>query len=161
MCSYNGKQALQSFCFLLCFFFNDTATTEIYTLSLHDALPICQETLRKLERGEFAVHAHLDLHGMVVEDAERAVDRFLSDSQRRGVRCVLIITGKGYNSVGRSGVLREKIPQWLAKGPSSRRVLAFVTARPCDGGEGALYVLLRRRPGAKSRIDVVTGGVGA
>jgi len=109
------------------------------------AAGVSQKTLRKLERGEFAVRAHLDLHGLVVEDAERAVDQFLSGAQRRGARCVLVVTGKGYNSVGRSGVLREKIPQWLVEGPSSRRVLAFVTARPCDGGEGALYVLLRRR----------------
>src|SRR5256885_9714946 len=29
------------------FFFNDTATTEIYTLSLHDALPICAAPARK------------------------------------------------------------------------------------------------------------------
>ena len=86
------------------------------------------------------------------------VDQFLTEQQRRGERCVLVITGKGRNSRQQVGVLREKIPQWLARGPSARRVLAFVTARPCDGGEGALYVLLRRERAGKARIDVVAGG---
>ena len=118
------------------------------------------DTIRKLERGEFAVRAHLDLHGMVVEDATAEVDRFLADCHGHGFRCVLIITGKGKNSFRQTGVLREAIPHWLARGRSSRLVLAFVTARPCDGGSGAIYVLLRNRAGRKSRIDVVTGGVG-
>ncbi len=118
------------------------------------------DTIRKLECGEFAVRGHLDLHGMVVEDATAEVDRFLTDCHSRGFRCVLIITGKGKNSVRQTGVLREAIPHWLARGPSSRLVLAFVTARPCDGGSGAIYVLLRNRLGRKSRIDVVTGGIG-
>src|SRR5687768_18411879 len=34
------------FFFFFFFFFNDTATTEIYTLSLHDALPICDVVAR-------------------------------------------------------------------------------------------------------------------
>jgi len=121
---------------------------------------VSRETLAKLERGEFALRAHLDLHGMVVEDAMRAVDAFLADRQRRGDRCVILITGKGRNSRDQVGVLRSKIPEWLAKGPSARRVLAFVTARECDGGEGAVYVLLRRQPSRKNRIEVETGGVG-
>ena len=95
---------------------------------------------------------------MALDDARRAVDQFLTEQQRRGERCVLVITGKGRNSRQQVGVLREKIPQWLARGPSARRVLAFVTARPCDGGEGALYVLLRRERAGKARIDVVAGG---
>lgn len=119
---------------------------------------VSRETLAKLERGEFAVRSHIDLHGMAFDDARDAVDEFLSCVQRRGEQCVLVITGKGRNSPGQVGVLRENIPQWLARGPSARRVLAFVTARPCDGGEGALYVLLRRQPSRKQRIEVESGG---
>jgi DNA-nicking Smr family endonuclease len=119
---------------------------------------VSRETLAKLEGGEFAVRSHVDLHGMALDDAKRAVDDFLADQQRRGQRCVLVITGKGRNSRQQVGVLREGIPQWLACGPSARRVLAFVTARQCDGGEGALYVLLRRHAARKARIDVVAGG---
>jgi DNA-nicking Smr family endonuclease len=119
---------------------------------------VSTETLSKLEKGEFAVRSHVDLHGMAFDDASQTVDEFLADCQRRGERCVLVITGKGRNSPGQIGVLRERIPEWLSRGPSARRVLAFVTARPCDGGEGAIYVLLRKHAGRKVRIDVESGG---
>jgi DNA-nicking Smr family endonuclease len=122
------------------------------------AAGVSRETLEKLERGEFAVRSHVDLHGMALDDARQAVDEFLAERHRHGERCVLVITGKGHNSHRRHGVLRERIPEWLARGPSARRVLAFVTARQCDGGEGALYVLLRKGTSTKGRIDVVAGG---
>jgi len=121
------------------------------------ATGVSRETVAKLSRGEFAVRSHVDLHGMALDDAKDAVDRFLTERQRRGDRCVLVVTGKGKNSRGQVAVLRERIPEWLARGPSARRVLAFVTARPCDGGEGAFYVLLRRDPSRKMRIDVEAG----
>jgi len=119
---------------------------------------VSRETLSKLEQGEFAVRSHVDLHGMPLDDARTAVDEFIVRCQKRGERCVLVITGKGRNSRDQVGVLREGIPEWLARGPSSRRVLAFVTSRPCDGGEGALYVLLRKGASRKNRIDVESGG---
>ena len=122
------------------------------------AAGVSRETMTKLECGEFAVRSHVDLHGMAFDDAKAAVDRFLADRQKRGDRCVLVITGKGRNSPRQIAVLRERIPEWLARGPSSRRVLAFVTARPCDGGEGALYVLLRKHASRKTRIIVEAGG---
>jgi len=122
------------------------------------AAGVSRETIGKLERGEFAVRSHVDLHGMPLDDAKVAVNEFILRSQRRGDRCVLVITGKGQNSPHQRGVLRERIPEWLACGPSSRRVLGFVTARPCDGGEGALYVLLRRNAARKNYIDVEAGG---
>lgn len=121
------------------------------------ATGVSRETVAKLSRGEFAVRSHVDLHGMALDDAKDTVDRFLTERQRRGERCVLVITGKGKNSRGQVAVLRERIPEWLARGPSARRVLAFVTARPCDGGEGAFYVLLRRDSSRKMRIDVEAG----
>jgi DNA-nicking Smr family endonuclease len=119
---------------------------------------VSKETLDKLAEGVFAVRSHVDLHGMALDDAKQTVDEFLTDCQRRGECCVLVITGKGRNSPGQVGVLRAGIPEWLARGPSARRVLAFVTARQCDGGEGALYVLLRKSAGRKTRIDVESGG---
>jgi DNA-nicking Smr family endonuclease len=115
------------------------------------------ETMDKLARGEFAVRSHVDLHGMAFDHAREAVDEFIAQCRAKGERCVLIITGKGRNSPGQIGVLREGIPEWLARGPSARCVLAFVTARPCDGGEGALYVLLRRHASRKARIDIESG----
>jgi DNA-nicking Smr family endonuclease len=124
------------------------------------AASVSRETLARLERGEFAISAHLDLHGMPFEDARRAVDAFLAEQQKKGRRCVLIVTGKGKNSPGGQGVLRERVPEWLARGPSSRRVLAFASARACDGGVGALVVLMRAGSSRKTRIDVEHGGAG-
>jgi len=124
------------------------------------AAGVSRETVSRLEKGEFRICAHLDLHGMPLEDARKAVDEFLATQQKRGHRCVLLVTGKGKNSLGGRGVLREQVPGWLARGPSSRRVLAFASARPCDGGLGALVVLMRGGSSGKTRIDVEHGGVG-
>lgn len=118
------------------------------------------QTVAQLESGEFSTKAHIDLHGLTLDDACRVVDDFLREHQLRGSRCVLVITGKGQNSPAGRGVLREGVPEWLVRGPSARRVLAFVTARPCDGGVGALYVLLRNRSSKKVRFNLERGGVG-
>jgi DNA-nicking Smr family endonuclease len=100
--------------------------------------------LRKLRKGEFAWQAHLDLHGMTAEPARKAVDDFLSAAVRAGHRCVLIVHGRGHNSKDQMPVLKERLKVWLARGRAAHVVLAFTTARACDGGAGALYVLLRR-----------------
>ena len=100
--------------------------------------------LRRLRRGDFAWQAHLDLHGMSGEVARREVDAFLQRAVRGGHRCVLIVHGRGHNSKDQTPVLKERLKSWLARGAAARIVLAFTTARPCDGGAGALYVLLRR-----------------
>jgi len=100
--------------------------------------------LRRLRRGDFAWQDHLDLHGMTSATARVAVDRFLAESVVLGHRCVLIVHGRGRNSKDQTPVLKERLKSWLARGRAARIVLGFTTARPCDGGAGALYVLLRR-----------------
>ena len=100
--------------------------------------------LRRLRRGDYAWQAYLDLHGMTAEPARVAVDRFLVESVAAGHRCVLIVHGRGRNSKDQTPVLKERLKTWLARGRAARIVLGFTTARPCDGGAGALYVLLRR-----------------
>lgn len=101
--------------------------------------------LRRLRRGEFAFQAHLDLHGMTRDEARPAVEAFVREAWLAGRRCVLLIHGRGRNSKDQIPVLKGAVTGWLARGALSRQVLAFATARPCDGGAGALYVLLRRR----------------
>jgi DNA-nicking Smr family endonuclease len=102
-----------------------------------------------LKRGDYALQGHLDLHGMVQADAKRAVEAFLAKSHREGKRCVLLIHGRGLNSKDQIPVLKERLKGWLQMGRIGRLVLAFATAKPYDGGAGALYVLLRRtRPPA-------------
>jgi DNA-nicking Smr family endonuclease len=100
--------------------------------------------VRRLRRGDFSWQAHVDLHGMTAEPARAAVERFLTSSARTGHRCVLIVHGRGHNSKDHTPVLKERLKSWLAQGSLARIVLAFTSARPCDGGAGALYVLLRR-----------------
>ncbi len=100
--------------------------------------------VRKLRRGEFSVQGHLDLHGMSRGEARTAVDGFLRDARQKGRRCVLLVHGRGLHSRDQVPVLKEALKSWLATARFGRHVLAFATARPPDGGAGAVYVLLRR-----------------
>ncbi|MCB9655481.1 MAG: Smr/MutS family protein [Deltaproteobacteria bacterium] len=98
----------------------------------------------KLRRGAYAIKAHLDLHGLTREDARDAVERFLAECQIANQRAVLIVHGRGLNSQDNIPVLKGLLRSWLERGRIAKRVLAFATARPHDGGAGAVYVLLRR-----------------
>jgi DNA-nicking Smr family endonuclease len=100
--------------------------------------------LRSLRRGDFSLQGQVDLHGMTQAQAQEAVERFLSESRRAGKRCVLIIHGRGLNSPDQIPVLKQRLQGWLNQKRIGQMVLAFATARPQDGGAGALYVLLRR-----------------
>jgi DNA-nicking Smr family endonuclease len=100
--------------------------------------------VRKLRRGDFSVQAHLDLHGQSRAEAKAEVDRFLRRSREQGKRCVLLVHGRGLHSKDQVPVLKEALRSWLATARFGRHVLAFATARPQDGGAGAVYVLLRR-----------------
>jgi DNA-nicking Smr family endonuclease len=113
--------------------------------------------LRRLRHGEFASQAHLDLHGMTSEEARRAVERFLTRAYQSGKRCVLIVHGRGHNSKDQIPVLKRRLATWLARGQWARLILAFTSARACDGGAGALYVLLRRQRNLKRPIRVFAG----
>lgn len=99
---------------------------------------------RKLRKGDFAFRARLDLHGRTREEARPALEKFLADARLAGHRCVLVVTGRGLHSDNAVGVLKQSVQQWLTQGRPARLVLAFCSARPEDGGTGALYVLLRR-----------------
>jgi DNA-nicking Smr family endonuclease len=112
--------------------------------------------VRRLRRGDFAWQTHLDLHGMTAAEARDAVERFVSTAVRAGHRCVLVVHGRGHNSKDQVPVLKESMKSWLARGRVGRHVLAFTSARPTDGGAGALYVLLRRD--RKRRPITVTEG---
>jgi DNA-nicking Smr family endonuclease len=100
--------------------------------------------LRALRRGDFSIQGRLDLHGMTQAEAKEAVDRFLLESRRASRRCVLIVHGRGLHSKDQIPVLKGQLKTWLSQKRIGQMVLAFATARPQDGGEGAVYVLLRR-----------------
>ncbi len=99
--------------------------------------------VRKLHEGHFAVQAFLDLHGCTRPDADGELDRFLEESFRKGYRCVKVIHGRGLRSV-KGPALKEAVIRRLS-GHHRREIIAFVSARQCDGGLGALYVLLHKR----------------
>lgn len=94
----------------------------------------------RLRRGQWAVQRQIDLHGLRVDQARQALAAFIAAACRSGVRCVRVVHGKGHGSPGKTSVLRAKVPGWLIQ---KHEVLAFVQARPPDGGAGALLVLLR------------------
>jgi DNA-nicking Smr family endonuclease len=97
-------------------------------------------TSRRLSRGKMVIEGIIDLHGFGQAEAREVLHRFIVTSQKRGWRCVLVITGKG--QPGKPGILRTRVPEWLEElGPL---VLKTATATANHGGQGALYVLLRR-----------------
>lgn len=100
--------------------------------------------LRRLRHGVHPVDGTLDLHGLTLDEAKRAVEGFIVERHRSHDRVLLIIHGKGMHSLGGQGVLRGEIGAWLSAGPASRHVACFATARDEDGGSGAVYVALRR-----------------
>ncbi len=101
------------------------------------------ELLRKLRRGKFAVRAQIDLHGHTAAAARVALHNFLDDCIWSQDACVRVIHGKGLRSDNRGPVLKRGVARWLRQ---RNDVLAYCSARPADGGTGAVYVLLRCRP---------------
>jgi DNA-nicking Smr family endonuclease len=97
--------------------------------------------LRKLRRGQYSVGAELDLHGMRVTEARQALTLFLQHALASNIKVARIIHGKGNGSLNKQPVLKGKVNHWLQQ---RIEVLAFCSARPVDGGTGAIYVLLRR-----------------
>lgn len=110
------------------------------------AAGVDRRSAQRLTRGQLPVEAALDLHGHTQDQAHAALERFLSEVQARGLRCVLVITGKGTTKEA-GGVLRAQVPRWLNEPANRARILAFDYAQPKDGGLGALYVLIRRKRG--------------
>ena len=119
---------------------------------LAHAAPLDRQISRQLEKGRLEVEARLDLHGMRQRDSHARLLHFLMDAQARGLCHVLVITGKGANqSAAKSfyeederGVLRNVVPRWLREPDFAPLVVSFSPAPRRLGGDGALYVRLRR-----------------
>ena len=97
------------------------------------------DVVRKLRRGNWSIQRQLDLHGFRREDARNALGLFIREANKAGVRCVRVVHGKGLGSPGKTPVLKGRVQSWLVQ---KKEVLAFVQARPAQGGAGALVVLL-------------------
>ncbi|RYF64927.1 MAG: DNA mismatch repair protein MutS, partial [Comamonadaceae bacterium] len=97
------------------------------------------DVTRKLRAGEWSIQRQLDLHGLRSDEAREALGAFIRTAHRQGVRCVRVVHGKGLGSPGKQPVLKTKTQRWLIQ---KNEVLAFVQAKPAEGGAGALVVLL-------------------
>jgi DNA-nicking Smr family endonuclease len=100
------------------------------------------DVLARLRRGQWTLQRQIDLHGLTRDAAREALARFIRQAARDGLRCVRVVHGKGNGSPGREGVLKAKVRTWLVQ---KSEVIAFAQARPGDGGNGALIVLLDGR----------------
>ncbi|KWT92700.1 Smr/MutS family protein [Candidatus Magnetominusculus xianensis] len=100
-----------------------------------------KDLLNRLHRGVFSVQDYVDLHGYTLEEAEIITVEFIVESVRRRFRCVKIIHGRGLRSPS-GPVLKDALIKWLT-GRMRKHIKAFATARGCDGGLGAVYVLLK------------------
>jgi DNA-nicking Smr family endonuclease len=105
---------------------------------------IDRRTKKKLARGREEIDARLDLHGMTQAEAHAALARFLHRVQANGAKFVIVVTGKGGRGDGERGVLRRQVPLWLRLPEFRNMVVGFETAHIGHGGEGALYVRVRR-----------------
>ena len=111
-----------------------------------------RRTAERLRRGERAPDARIDLHGMTADRAHRVLDRFIGEALSANLRCVLVITGKGGRHAREDapfmhsdrGILRQAVPRWLTASPFARQIVGIFTAHPRHGGDGALYVYLKK-----------------
>lgn len=122
-----------------------------------------RKAVRRIRSGRIEIEARLDLHGMRQDEAHRALRSFLGGCQGRGLRWVLVITGKGRASGNEDdvrkpiyvnderGVLRRSVPRWLTEPDLRPLVVSYTTAALHHGGEGALYIQLRVSRGEHHR----------
>jgi DNA-nicking Smr family endonuclease len=104
---------------------------------------IDRNTEKKINQGRIPIEARIDLHGMTQDQAHIALNQFILSSYNSGKRCVLVITGKGGD--GKSvGVLKRSVPQWLEQSDIDNIILRKIKAQPKHGGDGALYIYLRK-----------------
>ena len=95
---------------------------------------------KHLRQGKVTIEDHLDLHGLTINEARDILLEFINFTQKRGIRCIRLVHGKGYRANSNKPVLKNKVNSWLRQHPE---VLAFSSTQPKDGGTGAVYILIR------------------
>ena len=131
---------------------------ELLRIRVQDTSEYVEELVRgsqrllfeELHAGRISVSRVLNIHRLRVEEAEEAFHLFMRECLARGDHCVLIVHGRGLSSKGEP-VLKNKVQEWLKRGPYRRYIIGFCSARQCDGGAGATYVLLSSRPLKKAK----------
>ena len=103
-----------------------------------------RRTANKLKRGKLDIDARLDLHGYTEDQAYRLLISFIQTARVSGARCILVVTGKGRKTDMQPGKLKTAVPRWLNEPEFRPSVLSVTYAQQRDGGDGALYILLRK-----------------
>lgn len=111
--------------------------------------PLERPVKRKIAKGRLALEARIDLHGLVQSEAHVLLLEFLMRAHERGMRHVLVITGKG-SSLGSEGALKRAVPMWFSKPEFRYFISSYEAAAHHHGGEGALYIRLSRRHGERT-----------
>ena len=101
---------------------------------------IGRDVTHKLRKGEWSIQKEIDLHGLRSDEARLALATFIREAHKQGLRCLRVVHGKGLGSPGKTPVLKSRVHSWLVQ---KNQVLAFVQAKPAEGGAGALIVLLK------------------
>ena len=101
---------------------------------------IGRDVIHKLRKGDWSIQREIDLHGLRSDEARTALAEFIRQAHRQGLRCLRVVHGKGLGSPGKTPVLKSKVHSWLVQ---KDQVMAFVQAKPAEGGAGALVVLLK------------------
>jgi DNA-nicking Smr family endonuclease len=98
------------------------------------------DVTHKLRKGDWSIQKEIDLHGLRSDEARLALATFIREAHKQGLRCLRVVHGKGLGSPGKTPVLKSKVHSWLVQ---KNQVMAFVQAKPAEGGAGALVVLLK------------------
>ncbi len=110
-------------------------------------------TMEKLRNGEFSIQKTLDLHGHNKTEAQKLFEDFIKDAVRLQLNCVKVIHGRGLKSPG-TPVLKKSLTKWIIRAMNRKWILAFASCRMCDGGPGATYILLKKKP-EKEKISFI------
>lgn len=130
--------------------FNVTNMPEYMEGYIEGINPVIME---KLRNGEFSVQKVLDLHGCATDEAKQRFGIFIREIIRSGFNCVKIIHGRGLKSKN-TPLLKENLKKWIIRAMHRKWVIAFSSARMPDGGPGATYILLRKKP-EKKKIHII------
>ena len=114
--------------------------------------PINPAILKRLHQGEYAIQDFIDLHGLSLEEAMEQLDAFIKYALTRRRKAILIVHGRGLSSPAEP-VLKSAVIKRINSGPWRKWIVAYASARLCDGGAGATYVLLRDHPKPKSKLS--------
>jgi DNA-nicking Smr family endonuclease len=130
--------------------FNVTNLPEYMEGYIEDINPI---TMEKLRSGEFSIQKVLDLHGYVIEEADKLFQDFIKEAIKSRLNCIKVIHGRGLKSK-EEPVLKEMLKEWIIRAMHRKWVIAFSSSKMCDGGPGATYILLKKKP-EKKKIHIV------